>query len=153
MPSVGKTLRHEAWHLLAAVALGVVVWWVSQNTVSGLIAAAVCFFLDADHGVDYLGYLIKFRRRFVLAEFLSGSYFAEWQKFITPLHSWELVIGLVAAGMIGHWTWPVGAAVGLAVHYLIDYLTNPVNGWAYWLSYRAKHGWYKPAIARGFRGR
>jgi len=150
--SVGKTLRHELLHLIAAGLLGVVVWSISKNTAVILITFAVCFFLDLDHLVDYLSYLIKFRRQVVIAEFFSGSYFEQWRKFITPLHSWELVIAAIVAGAVTQSTWPLCVALALAVHYLMDYITNPVNVWAYWFIYRARHRWHKPAIARGFIG-
>lgn len=150
--SVGKTLRHEVLHLLAALVLSLAAWYVSADRVTVIATFAACFFLDADHAIDYIAYIIKFRQPFSVGKFLSGSYFVQWQKFITPLHSWELVVVLIITGALTHNQLPLWLAGALATHYVLDYLTNPVNGWAYWLIYRGAHRWYKPAIARGFIG-
>lgn len=152
VPSVGKTLCHELFHLVAAGLLATVAWFSSGQITIAAITFATCFFLDLDHVVDYGAYLIKFRQSFSVRQFLSGSYFSQWQKFVTPLHSWELVVMLIVIGSSMQTALPFYIAAALAVHYLIDYLTNPVNIWAYWFIYRASHRWYKPAIARGFIG-
>ncbi len=114
----------------------------------GLCGFAFGMFLDADHLVDYLLYLTKFHRPFQLKEFLSGTYFADWQKFVTPLHSWEIVLGsLIMYTGFGYKISLVTAAA-LAGHYVVDYLTNDVNPYAYFLAFRARFMFKKAMIKR-----
>jgi len=104
-------------------------------------------FLDADHLFDYFLYLIKYKQKFSLKEFISGSYLLKWQKFITPLHSWEIAIisGLVFTIVSN----PIFISIFLALssHYLVDYFTNDVNKKAYFIIFRAKNKFIKSAIS------
>jgi len=146
--SVNKTLRHELIHLVVAGFSGLVIYFYSKNLVLGASTFTLSMFLDGDHLVDYSLYLKKFKKSFSFSEFLSGSYFKEWGKFITPFHSWEVAIfGLILfLTSNSH----IGFAIFLALtgHYLTDFITNDVNKKAYFLLYRAKNGFKKIAIKR-----
>lgn len=149
-PSVAKTMRHELVHFVAAIVLAYLFYFYFENLYLGLWTFAVCMFLDADHLFDYSLYLLKHRQSFNLKEFLSGSYFAKSKKFIVPLHSWELALILAVLYFIFNYPIFISSSVALVVHYFVDYFTNDVNKKAYFIFYRFKYGFYKPAIAKNF---
>ncbi|OGH42981.1 MAG: hypothetical protein A3B53_02990 [Candidatus Levybacteria bacterium RIFCSPLOWO2_01_FULL_42_15] len=113
-------------------------------------------FLDADHLFDYFLYLYKHQGgisgllKFSTKEFLSGAYFQKWQKFITPLHAWEIVIisFLLFAVSLPFANYFIATSLALTSHYIVDYFTNNVNKKAYFITYRAKNKFVKKAIAR-----
>ena len=149
-PSVAKTMRHELVHLIASIVLAGVLGSYFRNYLVGLWTFALCMFLDGDHLFDYFSYLLKFKKEFSLKEFLSGSYFAEWKKFVVPLHSWEMVLGFALLFLVFKNPFLIATSLALGVHYFVDYFTNDVNKKAYFMLYRAKHNFKKAAIRTDF---
>lgn len=145
-PSVSKTLKHEAIHLSFSIALGLLLWILYSDLLVSLYVFGLSFFLDADHLLDYILYLLRDKKDFSLKEFLSGTYFKEWKKFITPLHSWEVVIISLLFFYIFQNQYLLATGLGLGVHYVLDYFMNDVNKKAYFLLFRAKHLFLKEAI-------
>jgi len=145
-PSVSKTLFHEGIHFIVTVILSIVIYFISKNILFVLVTFCLGMFLDSDHLVDYFMYLIKFKRKFSTKEFISGSYFSEWKKFITPLHSWEIVLLNVLLYQITNNVIFVAITLALTEHYLIDYLTNDVNKKAYFFLFRLNNKFVKSAI-------
>lgn len=153
-PSVSKTLKHELVHFAVSIGVAIFVEATYSNMTLSLFTFALAMFLDADHLFDYMLYLFKNYAgisgfsKFSIKEFLSGAYFQKWQKFITPLHAWEVVI----ISLILYFLWlpyPIFMSIALALtsHYLVDYFTNDVNKKAYFIIYRAKNRFVKKAIA------
>jgi hypothetical protein len=149
-PSVAKTMRHELVHLVASVVLAFVLGIYFGNYLVGLWAFSLCMFLDGDHLFDYGLYILKTNKNFDLKEFLSGSYFADWKKFITPLHSWEMVIVFAVIYFFSAEPFFIATSLALAIHYFVDYFTNDVNKKAYFLFYRARHKFAKASIRKDF---
>lgn len=153
-PSVEKTLKHEMVHLAVSIGVALFVQVTYFDTMLSVFTLALAMLLDADHLFDYALYLYKSEggifglSKFSIKEFLSGAYFQKWQKFITPLHAWEIAI----ASLLLYFFWlpyPIFMSIALALssHYLVDYFTNNVNKKAYFITYRAKNGFVKKAIA------
>lgn len=151
-PSVAKTMRHEMVHFGAALILSFIIHFYFQNLLLTFWTFALCMLLDGDHLFDYGLYTLKYKKRFSLKEFLSGSYFAEWKKFIMPLHSWELAFVFFILSFVINFQIPFFLASSLAftVHYTVDYFTNDVNKKAYFILYRAKYKFVKRVIAKDF---
>lgn len=147
-PSVSKTAHNKLVTLIAAAIMATLITIQLQSVQMGVIAFIVCFLLDLDHLVDYLLYIKKFNKRFDFKEFLSGTYFIEWKKFITPGHSWELV--LIFMLMYAQYGYKIAIvlAVSLTTHYVVDYITNDVNRVAYFFLYRMQYGFAKTSIKR-----
>jgi hypothetical protein len=149
-PSVAKTIRHEVVHLVIAVSLSLLFYLYSSDIWLVLWVFGVCMFLDADHLFDYGLYILKTKKKFSLREFLSGEYFAEWKNFITPLHSWEMVILFALLYLFIPNNFLIGTSFALAAHYFVDYFTNSVNKMAYFILYRASYDFKKIAIRKDF---
>ena len=148
-PSVSKTLKHETIHFVASLTIAFLIQFLYSNILLSLFTFSLAMFLDADHLFDYFLYLRKYNQKFSLKEFISGSYFLKWQKFITPLHAWEIVIIV----LLVHFLWipyPIFISIALALtsHYFVDYFTNSVNKMAYFLTFRYKNKFEKKAIAK-----
>lgn len=149
-PSISKTLQHELIHLIAAVVLAFGIYIYFSQAFLALWTFAVCMFLDGDHLLDYGLYILKAKKNFSFKEFLSGTYFADWKKFITPLHSWEMVIIFAIIYIFSNMPVFIATSLALAIHYLVDYFTNDVNKKAYFLFYRASHKFAKASIRKDF---
>ena len=147
-PSVSKTIRHEIIHLIAALVLTIFITAYYQNGLLGFWTFGLSMFLDGDHLFDYLLYLVKYNKDFSFKEFLSGAYFKEWKKFITPLHSWELVAILAVLYFIFGNPFFIASSLALGIHYFVDYFTNNVNKKAYFILYRASRWFQKTAIRK-----
>lgn len=147
MSSVGKTLRNEALHLLASIVVCAGFYWHSGDVFATLALFLVAMLLDVDHLVDYGLYLLQSRETPRIGEFISGVYFKKWQRFVCPLHAWELVVILLILWTTQSHIIFLGLAIGLVVHLVLDYWTNTVNRVAYFFSFRLYHGFLKPAIA------
>ncbi len=155
IPSVSKTLKHELVHLIVSIGVAIFIHVTYGDILVSIFTFALAMFLDADHLFDYCLHLYKNEGgisglfKFSAKEFLSGAYFQKWQKFITPLHAWEIAIG----SLLLYFFWlpyPIFMSIALALssHYLVDYATNDVNKKAYFIMYRAKNGFVKKAISR-----
>lgn len=149
-PSVSKTMKHELVHFAASVLLAGLIFFVFDNVLLSFFTFAVCMFLDGDHLFDYFLYLFIFKKTFNFTEFLSGSYFAEWKTFIVPLHSWEMFALLAFLYFTTGAPVFIAVSLALAVHYMVDYFTNDVNKKAYFIFFRAQHGFKKSAIKPDF---
>src|SRR3989344_7186875 len=137
-PSVSKTLGDEVIHLVASIGVALIVQMTYADILVSVFTFVLAMFLDADHLFDYFLYLFKTENsisgfsKFSIKEFLSGAYFQKWQKFITPLHAWEIAI--VSLLLYFFWfPYPIFMSIALAFssHYLVDYATNTVNKKAY----------------------
>lgn len=146
--SVGKTMKHETYHLGVGIALGLCLSIVFHDWALGVFAFAVGMLVDADHMLDYLLYIFIHKQSFSLKEFLAGSYFPIWKKFITPLHSWELAAAALAGYLWSSDPYMLGFSLALAGHYLVDYVTNDVNRKAYFILFRLGNGFNKAAIKK-----
>jgi len=113
------------------------------------------FFIDVDHGVDYV--LFNRQRDLRPAVFLRYYLEARAERIVLALHSWEL-FALLAA--IAWWMgWPLlwGYLGGAAMHLLLDIAFNgallPKNVVAFYsFAYRAAHG-FNGAALQGHRAR
>lgn len=147
-PSVSKTMKHETFHLGISLILATILSLTFQDIPLGIFTFLAGMLLDGDHMLDYLLYLLTYKKPFSLKEFLSGSYFPIWQKFITPLHAWELVAASVVGYMLTHNPYLLGFGATLTGHYVVDYLTNDVNKKAYFILFRLSNGFNKAAIKK-----
>ena len=147
VPSVTKTLRNELVHLVFTGMVCALFYWSFRQVMGTLLVFASAMFLDADHLVDYFLYAIRFSANVNIKEFISGAYFKRWQKFVCPLHAWELVIIALIIWQIYSNIIALALAIGITTHLVIDYCTNTVNRVAYFFSFRAYHYFHKPAIA------
>jgi len=146
--SVGKTLRNELKHLVANILASVLFYKSSHHVIGALVVFVVAMFMDVDHLVDYGLYCIRDKQWPRLSEFLSGQYFKKWQKFVCPLHAWEIaIVALIAWSFFPACLYYPAVVLGIVTHLVVDYYTNTVNRVAYFFCFRAYHSFHKPAIA------
>lgn len=148
--TVETTLHNEIYHLAASFIAAFFIYLVSFNELLAIFTFLLGFFMDADHLVDYLSYLIKFKKPFVLKEFMSGTYFAEWKKFITPMHSYEIVIISFLLFLITANFLFLSITLAVLQHVVVDYYSNYVNMYAYSFIYRLKNKFVKASIRKDY---
>ena len=141
-------MLHEVFHFMTSLLIALAISLIFTDLLLGLFTFLAGMLLDGDHMLDYMLYLATHKQPFSLKEFLSGTYFPIWKKFITPLHSWELVILCTLLYVITLNPYLLGFAAALAAHYIVDYVTNDVNKKAYFFLFRLAHGFLKAAIKR-----
>lgn len=132
--------------LSLSVSLGVYTLSRSVSMAAASFAAGV--FVDADHAFDYLReYGFRPDVRFFFRSFSQTLY----RRIVIFLHAWEWLLLLAAAAVwSGGHSVAVGLLIGLCHHLVADQLTNPVNRWGYFISYRV---WKKFITSKIFPGR
>lgn len=146
--SVANTARHELIHIGVNLALAFFLFAKYGSVPASALAFAVGMFVDGDHMFDYILYLWTHKKKFSITEFLDGSYFGRWQRFIGLLHSWEMVAVIFYYFLQTQNYYLLAISSAAAAHYLVDNLTNGVNAKAYFLLYRLLYGFKKNAISK-----
>lgn len=111
--------------------------------------AAISFlcgvFIDADHFFDY--YSNHRTITFKIKDIYNAFSEMRLTKIYILLHSYELAISLWAAIYI--YSLPdlwKAAAIGLTQHLLFDQITNPLNGFGYFIIYRIMKAFRKDLL-------
>lgn len=124
-------------HVLVSAALGGALFYATHSASSGIACFLAGTAIDVDHLYDY------FRHkgfRLSVEDFLLGRYFTETGRHFIWLHSYELVLLLLASWFFFQLSqlW-IGISVGLLSHLLCDQFTNSVHPLSYFLCYRVSN--------------
>ncbi len=132
-----KTLaKNEIIHFVSALFGAVVFYFFTHNFSQSIILIIVALFIDVDHLIDYFIYLRHSNNKFSFSYFLAGKYFHAQNRIYVLFHAWEWVLILLLLSFAG-WGSMYGAiAAGLAIHYIVDTLTNNVTVDTYLISVR-----------------
>jgi hypothetical protein len=130
-------------HLATALTLSTTTYYATGSTEAAAGAFAGAFLIDVDHYLDYLVFEKQWRRPSPVS-FLQYYFTNRPRKLVLPLHSAELMTGLLAAIWVHPWPILVGYWVGAAMHLVFDVLVNGEYGLKrpiafYTFSYRAAH--------------
>lgn len=133
-------------HIAISAVVAALVWVLFRS----VAASAACFlagvFLDIDHLIDYVynyGWNIRPKRLFRAFEY------EVFENIFLFLHSWEFVaVYLVFLWLINWQPVAMGALIGIGVHLFLDHFFNKHSVFAYFISYRLRHGF----SARHFYG-
>ena len=107
--------------------LGAAIWAATGSPAAVPIALATGVFTDVDHAID-------------IFDPRDGRYS---RYMLRPFHAWEFTfVGLGMLGVLGFWDHPLflAAVLGYTSHLVIDQLGNHTHPLAYFISYRASHG-------------
>lgn len=140
------TLRvHELLHLLVGLGLSSVLWRRQKHASVFVWVLVASLLLDADHVADYLRWVGP---RWNLEALTTGSYFRESRKVMVLLHSWELAILLVVAGLRTaapkYRSAFLGLGVGMLGHLALDQVWYHQPTGLYFLVVRLLHGFAAP---------
>ena len=128
---------HLLKHLVLALLIGILGWWITKSFRLGLFGGLVNFFMDTDHLFEYLWWK---KDRFSLRDFLTGVHFEQKGKIYVLFHGWEYVlVSLTVFGWSGNKFWLV-LAIALGSHLIFDQFSWPNHPLSYFLTYRAKNG-------------
>ena len=139
----GRHHRLLLEHLPASIVIGLIAGAAFNNASVFLWAIVFGYLIDADHLIDYLLHTVKNKKRIRVRDFLSGAYFHKSGRIIIILHSYELVLILISAGLIYSGTIAVGfftGAAALAMPLIHDQLTNKPSLAGYFLLARIWSG-------------
>lgn len=129
-------LKDESIHFCLSVLAGAIVFLLTGDCTTFLLATLTGFFIDADHLFDYL--LFKRGRGLNLQEFFSGSFFNKSEKVILPLHGFEFGLILIGLGFFltnqNYLFWSLG--LSLILHLIYDTISNKPIWPTYFILYR-----------------
>lgn len=109
---------------------------INQTTIFYIVFFG--WLLDLDHLFDYFYYLMKFKIKFSISTFLSGKYFKHLKKIFIILHSYEITLILITIATFYDFQYYF-IALAHIFHLLQDQLTNNVQIYSYFFSYRLKN--------------
>jgi len=132
--------------MISGVVTSVLAFWVRSFE-----ALAACFlsgiFIDLDHHLDYLiekrKIPLSYRKLWIFCHEEHGA------KMYLFFHSYELHallwISIFAFSLGEVW---LGLAVGISTHMICDEIVNPIRPLAYFLIFRAKHGFSRAKLLK-----
>ncbi|OGC59880.1 hypothetical protein A2380_01085 [candidate division WWE3 bacterium RIFOXYB1_FULL_43_24] len=131
-------LTTEMGHLAFSLVAGYFCFKRYKRLSSYVVALLSGFFVDLDHLLDYF---IHRGFYFNLSDFLSGQHYHETNTSFIFFHSWELVLllGVFAYFSKKKHIW-CPLILGLTLHLLWDYLTNPAHWYTYFIIARYLQG-------------
>lgn len=131
-------------HVIASGAISVFVWWHLKSAACAVTSFAAGVLIDLDHLIDYYA---NFRFTLSIRKIYLRCLGMRLKRLYVLLHSYELVIALWAAiyafRLSDIWK---GIAIGFTQHLLFDQITNPLNTFGYFLTYRIVKGFRKEHI-------
>jgi hypothetical protein len=113
---------------------------------AALAFSATGVFIDLDHFADYwreTGFNLD------LGRFMPYFGKREPEKLILFMHGWEPPLILALAWALFGWpAWAAWALAGWLLHLLLDHRFNRLSRFAYFFSYRLKHGFQAEKLYR-----
>ena len=128
-----------------SVGLGGLFWAKSRDFQTFFVSLLFGVLIDVDHVFDY--WFANRTLRIDLRKFLRGRYEHKSKRVFVLFHAIEYVpfVYCFWAAFRGR-KWAVVPTVALSSHLVADQLVNGVRPLAYFLSYRAKHGFRIEAV-------
>lgn len=127
-----------AAHLVTSGAISVAVGFWFKSIPCGLAVFVSGVAIDLDHLLDYActhGFSLNLKKVYYACNNV------DLKRLILILHSYELLIlfwaAIFAFSLSNVW---VALAIGMTQHIIFDQLTNPLNKFGYFLSYRMLKG-------------
>ncbi|MBU4299207.1 hypothetical protein KJ636_04145 [Patescibacteria group bacterium] len=126
-------------HFTISAAVGLAFGLIFKSYFIGMASWLIGWAIDFDHLMDYFIYLLKFKTRPNLGEFLSGDFFKKLGKIYILAHGWEYLILFITVGSFTlPWQLVLAIALSYSLHLFLDQLACNTNKWMYFLIYRIK---------------
>jgi len=122
-----------AEHTVISAVAGGVVYYFSKSPVSAGSAFLAGIFIDIDHFVDYF---LNVAFRIDIKDFFRKCTTYSMKKFYVPLHSYEVILLLIAVNLAVKSEIALGVLVGFSVHLMADLSGNFTKVLSYSLIYR-----------------
>ena len=136
--------------MIAAAGLGAGVYQATGSLESAIAAGAAEAFMDIDHVIEHV---LTSHRPFCLKTFLARYNTLDWPRMVFLLHSYECILLLGALAWYLSWRWLWAAALGVAIHVIMDEIGNRLPSaparmapWFYFFSFRLRHGFRTEAF-------
>jgi hypothetical protein len=122
-------------HLVITASVGSFFYFIVFPGKAICVFAAIAggILIDLDHLVDYF---YCYGWRFSLQKFIDSEYIPLNKKVFLLLHSWELVIIFLVAGILGSAKVFIPIATAMALHFLVDHFMHKKKLGYYTLIYR-----------------
>ena len=145
------------WHAAAGVGLGAAVYKATSDWRLAAVAAGTEVLTDLDHVLEHL---LRSDRPFCVRTFFSKRNSLDWPKMMFLLHAYEWAALLAAAAAWSGYRELWAAALGLAVHLLLDEIGNRrfiypgyFSPWFYFFTYRLSAGFRVERLIREAGGK
>jgi hypothetical protein len=133
-------------HIAVSGVISFIVWAYFKSFGCALVSFATGVFIDLDHLVDYYA-----NHRFTLSakRIYCACIRIRFKRLLLLLHSYEILLALWIAIYVFSLSdiWKA-AAIGLTQHVIFDQVTNPINTFGYFLTYRMAMGFSRDRIIR-----
>ena len=111
-------------HTLSAVGIGAVAWFTTGSPLAIPVALATGVLVDVDH----------------VADFFDSQDQGHNRHMLRPFHAWEYLVGTLVVLVFSQHPLLLTAFFGYLSHLLLDQIANRVHVMAYFIVYRAAHG-------------
>lgn len=123
-----------AHHISFSAVISTILYFILESWRLSLVSFISGILIDIDHILDYL---IEYRMRFDMQEFLNFFYKEKHRKITLILHGWEWLLCLgLATVLIDYNPWIAGLFVGYGHHMVSDFLYSKANLKSYSLIWR-----------------
>jgi hypothetical protein len=133
-------------HVVTSGIVSALVWIWFKSFGCAAVSFITGVFIDLDHLVDYYS---AHRFTFSIKRIYCACLRVNFRKLYLLLHSYELVAILWAAiclfSLSNIWK---AAAIGLTQHLIFDQISNPINTFGYFLTYRIINGFDRDRIIK-----
>ena len=124
-------------HLPLSCLIGIGGAFLFHNGYCLLAALIAGWLIDGDHLADFTYYVIRNYPNIDFSLARGGGYFKQNQKVFVPLHTWELTLVLLIAGIVFKLSPLIIAAIAHGAHLIQDQLVYRVRILGYSLLSRA----------------
>lgn len=127
-------------HIISGIILGTGAYLITKDITLAGASCLSAFICDMDHVIEYGAYCIIHKVRPTIREFFSGEYFEKKGKICIIFHAYEYLALLIIAAIYSSDPVIVGAALGYALHLILDTIGNDCTFAGYCISYRISVG-------------
>lgn len=127
-------------HLPFSLAIGIMGWYLFQDTTCILVALLTGWFIDADHLFDFAYYACRHYPHIDFSLIGGGGYFKKNKKAFVLMHAWEITIIMLVTGMVLKQPPLLVAAMAHGTHLYQDQRRYRVRPLGYLLTSRIKSG-------------
>lgn len=125
------------YHVAVASSMALALAAATRSLPLALGSWVAGIFMDLDHLLEYL---VQKGRLPTLEDLFHASYHRGYTKAYLVLHAWELAVAGAFLVPLVSCPWLTGAWLGFVVHLGLDQTFNRPHPWAYWILWRAAHG-------------
>lgn len=126
-------------HISVSIITGVTTFLATKTILPSIACFLAGWLMDVDHIWDFYK---NGGKKFSIKRFEDAIDNGKIKKIYLYLHSYELLLALITLCCVTHFNYFISfTTLGFAIHLFFDQICNPVNPFAYFLTYRIFHGY------------